>query len=83
MRLTRRLTWRRLLCLGLSLCALSVGCATRGAEKRFCPRPTNAEVDSYEALVASGQYAAHVAWVGRVVPYCWPRVSALERGTDE
>lgn len=72
--------WLRRLLMGLSLCVFCGGCATDGGPaKRLCPVPSDPEIDSYEAVVRSGAYEPHVRWVGRLIAYCWPHVSELER----
>jgi hypothetical protein len=66
--------------------------ASKPVYYRNCPQPSLAEVNSYEALVEAAielerlgykhPYGEHVDWVARVVGYCFPDVTPLERNEE-
>ena len=86
----RPTTKRRLVRLSLaaSLLGFCVGCATPVRVGVECPMPTAAEVDDYDLVVADDEARSDlprpvVVWVSRLIAYCWPNLSELERWSDE
>lgn len=90
----KHVNWLRPLLVAASLLAFCGGCCTASRPPiRNCPQPSLAEVHSYEALVEAVErieadgfihpYGKHVDWVARVVGYCWPHVTPLERFENE
>ncbi len=75
-------TWRHRRFLVAISCGFFATCSSPGpGAERLCPEPSDAEVDSYAAVVISGEYEPHVRWVGRLIGYCWPQVTPL--GDDD
>ena len=61
--------------------AFCVGCSTVGVvERPLCPIPSEEEVDDYDELERSGKHRPTIRWVGRLIAYCFPEVTALEVG---
>ena len=68
-----------LLSLVVSLLAFSVGCAKPTRVGVNCPKPTWDEVDDYEKAVEKNPDRPLVIWNARLIAYCWPELSELER----
>lgn len=82
--------WLKHLLVVVSLLAFCVGCCAKNRTPiRNCPQPSVEEVDSYGRLVNSviksehrgysHPYGASVNWTARMIGYCWPDVTPLER----
>jgi hypothetical protein len=67
------------LLLVVSLLVCFGGCAKPIRVGVECPRPTEVEVDDYDAFQYTYPYKPTVQWVARMIAYCWPELAELER----
>jgi hypothetical protein len=67
------------LSLVVSLLVYCGGCAKPIRVGVECPRPTEVEVDDYDAFEYTYPYSPTVQWVARMIAYCWPELAELER----
>lgn len=52
---------------------LSSACATTPEPApRYCPVPSEVELDEIREVALSGAYPNATRWLGRVVSWCWP-----------